>query len=188
MISYLLIFYQTQAIFFYYLITQKIITHHLPSLFQRRLKIRGRFFHLPRAFHNFFADECITIGRKGKKINRPNTSHRTRVTRFKFQTRQTPMAANRARFNLPQSLLSIPSNHSNGKPSIKRRLCRDYSSTNRPSRIINGIFDDLGGAWLESTSSDAGGSGCNCTGLRFNGPLDARTLYKSARLVLLLSR
>lgn len=70
MISYLLIFYQTQAIFFYYLITQKIITHHLPSLFQRRLKIRGRFFHLPRAFHNFFADECITIGRKGKKINR----------------------------------------------------------------------------------------------------------------------
>lgn len=106
-----------------------------------------------------------TIRGKGNKIKHAHPIesfpyHRTRVTRFKFQTRQTPMAANSA----PLSAFQSPSkssrssldssNHSNGKLSIKRRLCRDYSSTNRPSRIINGIFDDLGGAWLESTSSD----------------------------------
>lgn len=106
-----------------------------------------------------------TIRGKGNKIKRAHPIesfpyHRTRVTRFKFQTRQTPMAANSAPLSAFQSpskssRFSLDSsNHSNGKLSIKRRLCRDYSSTNRPSRIINGIFDDLGGAWLESTSSD----------------------------------
>lgn len=142
-LRYLLIFYQTEGIFFYYL---KIFNYlenksHAfnpsPSslVISTRIKTRQKTF-LPLLYAIISSPMNITSTITGRenKINRthpieppPPIPHRYS---FKFQTRQTPMAANSSplsAFQSPSKSSRSPpdsSNHSNSKLPIKRRLCR----------------------------------------------------------------